>query len=70
MCVIPTPQYKKEIFWWELVEMLRKCILAGALVLFASGGVSQLLLGIVISVARAPQSPLAAPRIPRSNFAV
>ena len=34
-------QYDERHYWWELMEMLRKCILAGALVLFSSGGVTQ-----------------------------
>jgi hypothetical protein len=43
-------KYKKHLFWWELVEMLRLFVLVGVMVLF-QGTMMQLITGTLLAVA-------------------
>jgi hypothetical protein len=43
-------EYKVEMFWWELVEMLRRFILVGVMVL-VQGTMMQLVMGTLLSAA-------------------
>lgn len=43
-------EYRKELFWWELVEMLRRLLLVGLMVLL-QGSMMQMIVGTVLAVA-------------------
>ena len=44
-------EYLPHIFWWELVEMLRRFVLVGLMVLAQQLGIMQLILGTLLSAA-------------------
>ena len=41
-------EYEDSVFWWELVEMLRKFIIVGVMVVVANGNMLQLAIGTVL----------------------
>ena len=42
--------YESRYYWWEVVEMARKLVLTGLLVIFLEGSVLQLCTGLVVTV--------------------
>ena len=42
-------EYESHLFWWELVEMLRRFVLCGLMVIVYNGTILQLVLGTVIA---------------------
>ena len=45
-------EYRPRRYWWELVEMLRRLLLVGVLVVIRQGSVEQLALGSLLSLSR------------------
>ena len=43
-------EYEPVVFWWELVEMVRRFLLIGLFVVIEKGTITQLLLGLAVSV--------------------
>ena len=43
-------EYEPVVFWWELVEMVRRFLLIGLFVIIQKGTITQLLLGLAVSV--------------------
>ena len=43
-------EYKREFFWWELAEMLRRVVLVGIMVLLLRGTITQLVIGTVFTL--------------------
>ena len=43
-------EYEPVVFWWELVEMVRRFLLIGLFVVIQKGTITQLLLGLAVSV--------------------
>merc|ERR1711968_174153 len=42
--------YERPYWYWEAVEMLKKMVLAGGLVIVAAGSSAQVLIGVLISL--------------------
>ena len=62
--------YQTECWYWELVELLRKLVLTGALVFVDSGGSGQIAVGLLVAgfflVGNLALSPYADPSVDRS----
>ena len=43
-------QYEGQYYWWEIVEMIKKMLLTGGLVLLAPGSTAQILVGVLITL--------------------
>ena len=53
--------YRPEVYWWELMEMLRRLVLVGILVIFRQGSIEQLALGTLFALVYSAIQMIAAP---------
>ena len=54
-------EYRPALYWWELMEMLRRLILVGALVVFRQGSIEQVAFGTLFALVYSAIQMTAAP---------
>jgi hypothetical protein len=64
VCREPTPfsncislEYKLATYWWELMEMMRKFMLVGLMVIVCRGSILQIVIGTVVNAAYLVSTP-------------